>query len=42
MKFHVCVLLPTHCEEHDQWAISNLLHCLGVSFFAQAAAFIDQ
>ena len=38
----ISIPFPTKTEETDQRAVSNLLKCLGIAFFAQAAAFIDQ
>ena len=28
-------------EEDDQRVVSNVLYCLGIAFFEQAAAFVD-
>lgn len=38
----ISIPFATKTEENDQRAVGNLLHCLGIAFFGQAAAFIDQ
>ena len=37
----IMIPLRKDTEEHDQRAVANILYCLGIAFFEQAAAFID-
>jgi hypothetical protein len=38
----ISIPFRTDVEDNDQRSVSNLLYCLGIAFFGQAAAFVEQ